>query len=356
MNIKKNSIKSRLLRIDFYLLSSLISAITDIGIFALITTAILTNESPLNTLIATITARVSSSIINFILNFKLVFKGGSKKSIIKYYILWAFQLGLSYGSVAFFGNFLGGNLVIVKAIGDVLLGVLSYQVQYHWVFKSENQNAFFGPFAVFCRWVFRLFTKKYTSRVDVLDEPVIYVCRHLNMHGPYTTLKTISQDMHPMVINVFFDTKKAKKHLLEYTFSQKIGKKPKKHSFIAWFLSLLMCKITKSIKAIPVYRGDSNSISTFKKSMECLLKNESIIVFPDIDYQASYDTVSDIYDGFLYLSVLYKKKTGKSLKFVPLFIDEENRVVKAREFITIEDYKNEVKDAKEYLIREINKK
>ena len=356
MNVRKNSIKSRLLRIDFYLLSSFISAVTDIGIFAFLTTIVLTNKTPLNSLIATVTARVTSSIINFILNWKLVFKGGNKKSIIKYYLLWVIQLSLSYVVVAFFGNLLGGNLVIVKAVGDVCLGVLSYQVQYHWVFRNKNRNSFYGFFAVFCRWIFRLFTKKYQAEIEVLDEPVVYVCRHLNMHGPYTTLKCIPQDVHPLVINVFFDRKKGEKHLLEYTFSKKIGKPLKKHSFRAWFLSLLINKIIISLEAIPVYRGDSTSISTFKKSMEYLLKNESIIVYPDIEYQSSYDTVSDIYDGFLYLSVLYKKKTGKSLKFVPLFIDEENRVVKAREYITIDNYKNEVKDVKEYLIREINKK
>ncbi len=356
MNIKKNTLKSRLIRIDFYLISAFLSAGTDIGIFALLTTIVLTNKNPLNTLIATVVARVSSSVLNFVLNWKLVFRGGNKKSIFKYYTLWVIQLASSYGIVAFFGNLLNGNLVIVKTIGDVFLGILSYQVQFHWVFKNKNEKVFFGPLAVFCRWVYRLFTKKYTAEVKTYDEPVVYVCRHLNMHGPYTTLKSIPHDIHPMVLNVFFDSKKAKKHLLEYTFSKKLGKKPKKRSFKAWVVGGFTCKLVKSLKSIPAYRGGENSISTFKTSIECLLKNESIIVFPDVDYTASYNVVSDIYDGFLYLSVLYKKKTGKDLKFIPLFIDEENRVVRERQYITINDFKQDALSVKNYLIKEINKK
>ena len=341
---------------NVYLISSIISGIADISIFALLSMVILNGKNPLNTLISTVVARVSSSIINFAFNYKIVFKRGSKKSIIKYYALWLMQLGASYGIATLFGNLLGGNLVVVKALGDILLGVISYQVQYLWVFKENSNVNFFGPLVIFCRSVLRIFSKRYACKISTdKSEPVVYVCRHLNMRGPFTTIKWLPFDVHPMVLNVFFDKKTGTQHFKDYTFSKKKGKNAKEFSLKASISGWFMARLTKSLKAIPVYRGHANPLPTFKKAMEYLTENQSVIVYPDIEYDKNYDTVSDIYDGFLYLGIAYKRKTGKDLKFVPLYIDDSNGLIIERQSIIV-NKKEEIPTIKEQIIKEINKK
>ena len=133
---------------------------------------------------------------------------------------------------------------------------------------------------------------------------------------------------------------------------KKIKKRSLKASLSGWFIS----KLVKSVKAVPVYRGKQNPLPTYKKSIEYLLNNQSIIVYPDIEYDKDYSEVSDIYDGFLYLSRFYKDKTGRDLKFVPLYIDDDKRVIIERDFISTKDIKTDIKLVKKYLICEINDK
>ena len=312
----------------------------------------------INTLIATVSARIGSSIINFIFNYKYVFNGASKKSLFKYYILWFVQLGASYGITilcAQVGHLEGWQLTLAKAGGDLFLALISYQVQCNWVFKKKYyKNKFHGGFAKIGKFFFKLFSKSYRVNVIENDEPVIYVCRHINMHGPFTVLKWLPFDVHPMVLNVFFTQKESYKQYTTYTFSERVGKK-KGFSFKAWISSIFVPKMVKSLGGVPVYRNSNQSIKTFKSSMDVLMKGESVVIFPDIDYTASYDTISDIYSGFLFIGELYKKKTGKDLKFVPLYIDDENKKIEEREPIVVNNFREEEISAKEYLIKQINK-
>ena len=124
-----------------YILALLVASIVEYTIYGLCEYIIFPHlNAAVGTLYSTIIARVISSIINFLLNYKLVFKSTSKLSIIRYYTLWLFLLGSSYGLTHLFGNVLGsGNaMVITKVIIDMVLAIGSYQVQTHWVFPHKN--------------------------------------------------------------------------------------------------------------------------------------------------------------------------------------------------------------------------
>jgi len=155
----------------------------------------------------------------------------------------------------------------------------------------------------------------------------VYVCRHLNMHGPYTTLKWLPFDVHPLMLAPFFDTKTGYEHMREYTFARRWGRKPLRFSLAAWISSRAAYLAASSLRGVPTYRNSANAITTLKTGLRYLRQGESLIVFPDIDYTGSYDAESDIYSGFLYYGEMYHKATGKSLRFVPLWIDEENRAI-----------------------------
>lgn len=199
----------------------------------------------------------------------------------------------------------------------------------------------YGRYGRFARWVFRTFSRKYHCDLPEVEEPVVFVCRHLDMHGPYTTLKWLPTELHPMIIHVFFDRASTIQHMTEYTFSARYGKKAKKFSLVAHVLSWLAPPLMKSLQAVPVYREGLRSMTTIKQSLAYLLKGESLIVYPDIHYMDSYEKPSEIYEGFLYLGELYYKKTGKRLSFVPLLIDDENRRITAGASISITDYRTE---------------
>jgi putative flippase GtrA len=92
--------------------------------------------------LATLVARILSSSFNFYLNRKLVFRGENKlsESIVKYYILFIGLIIASYLLVLSANLLIGANVILAKICIDTILGILSYQVQLHWVFKNRNKK------------------------------------------------------------------------------------------------------------------------------------------------------------------------------------------------------------------------
>ena len=336
--------------LSFYMLSSALSAAVDVVAFFVLSTVFFPEVSAVSTLIATVIARVLSSIPNFIVNFKYVFGGTHKRSVLRYYILWLFQLGASYGLVFLFGNLIGLPRTPVKAAGDLLLALLSYQIQQRWVFgRKKKTKSFYTPLLRFAKLTARTFSVSYRSNVLPVDEGAVYVCRHLNMHGPYTCLKWLKFETHPMVLSPFFTFKDCYKQYAEYTFTARVGKKKRKLHLRAFLCALFTPIAVRGLKSVPVYRRSIDCVKTFRSATAYLEKGESILVFPDIDYVGVSGENREIYDGFLYLAELYRRKTGMPLKFVPIVIDDEYRILHEGETVTITNYKTEKDEAKKRL-------
>lgn len=340
-----------------YLISSSLSAIVDVLIFMLLTVFAFPDHTALNTLGATLLARVASSVLNYALNYAYVFRSAARGSVPRYYLLWTCQLGASYGIVTLF-RLLGIDgiwLTVAKGGGDLCLAFISYQIQQHWVFGKSDPRSVWGPTVSFVRALARLFSKRYRSNVLPRPDGAVYVCRHLNMHGPYTTLKWLGFDARPMVLSVFHNEADCYKQYSEYTFTKRVGKKASRVNVGAFFASRVVPPLVRSIKAIPVYRGTAEAVKTFRASLSALGEGHSIIVYPDVDYTAECGS-TDIYDGFLYLGERYKKRCGKSLRFIPLYIDDEGQSIEEYPPITVDDFKRDKSFAKEYLECAINGK
>ena len=343
--------------LGWYFISSALSSILDVVAFYLFSKFVFAGENvALHSFFATVSARVLSSILNFTINFKYVFNGKSKSSIFKYYFLWSIQLGLSYLFAFLWNNvFTSVALVTVcKGAMDLIVAMLSYFIQSRWVFAPKKPNKFYGGLLKFTRGVANFFApkKRYKNSPKEYGEPVVYVCRHLNMHGPFTVVRSFKKDLHFFVLHTFFTKKDAYEQFL-ITFKNKKNKK-----FLAKVSSSFVPKLLKSAEFIPVFRGkDYRALSTIKTATNYLLKGESLAVFPDIDYWAKMDTPSNIYSGFLLLEKKYYKATKNHLKFVPLVIDDKNRTIIEKEPISFTGeipFKEEMAKIKNELIAKIN--
>lgn len=125
-----------------FVIAGIVSGIVDIGVFALCNYLIFPHTLPLalNLLLSTVIARIISSVVNFVFNRFVTFGGKriSKKSILRYYFLWLVQLFASYATVLLLTSIIGGGEVIIKLITDLVLALLSYQVQLKWVFRKKE--------------------------------------------------------------------------------------------------------------------------------------------------------------------------------------------------------------------------
>lgn len=341
--------------LEVYVLSSLLSGALDILIFFLLLSVVLGERSAVNTLIATVSARVASSLLNFALNRRFVFAGKRRGAIVRYYMLWLCQLGASYGLILLFGHVLKLPMTPMKLAGDLFLAFFSYQIQRAWVFRNETGCRFYGPLVRFLRALGRGFTRKHKSTVLPPEEPTVYVCRHLNMRGPLTTLLWLDFHVHPMILACFFDRAPCYRQYADFTFTERVGKRKRRHSLKAYAASCAVPPIMRSLKGIRVYRGaDANAFHTMREALSCLERGESVIVYPDIAYTAGYEDESEIYDGFLLLGQLYRRKTGKSLRFVPLYIDTEKRCIREHRSITVDRFREGRAEASGYIKAAIN--
>lgn len=331
-----------------------LTVVTDLGIFSLLTYRVFPQKTPGYTLIANIIAKVCASLVSYFVNCKYIFHHKTKRSAGRFYALWTGQLVLSYGNIYLFGHILGGQLVLMKVIGDGVLALLTHSLQCNWVFQRRDSTGFWGRYAKTVRHLARTFSRPYQVDIPKFNEPVVYVCRHLNMHGPLTTLKWLPFQVHPMVIHMYFDRKKTVRHMTEYTLAQRYGKKPMRFNPCAWVMGFIAPPIMQSLQAIPVYR-DGNAVSTLKKGIQYLLKDESLIVFPDIAYIADQAHPSDIYSGFLMLGDMYSRRTGVPLSFVPLVIDDKNRTITAGIPVKVRDFRKEREQAAAVLQNAINR-
>ena len=100
---------------------------------------------------------------------------------------------------------------------------------------------------------------------------------------------------------------------------------------------------------------DKRIISTFKKTFNKLKEGKSIVIFPEgkKDYN---NIINDFQTGYVDIARMYYKRTGKALKFVPLYIAPNLRKMymgKSVEFSPDEPIENERERITAHLMKEI---
>lgn len=122
-----------------YISISGISALIDLGVFTLLV-SILKTINAKSIFISTLVARIISSIFNFLANKKIVFNCNKniKNTMLKYYILLVTQMLCSFMGVFSISTLLNLNTTFTKIFVDIVLALISFNVQREWVFKIKN--------------------------------------------------------------------------------------------------------------------------------------------------------------------------------------------------------------------------
>jgi len=154
-------------------------------------------------------------------------------------------------------------------------------------------------------------------------------------------------------LSVFTDREDCFRQYFGYTFTARFGWPRIIAYIVAKLASFVIPALVKSLRAIPVYRGDSRVITTFRSSVAALQNGESVMIFPDIDYKSDQGDDVEFYDGFLFLSKLYRAKSGQSLAFVPLYVDVDLKRILKGDAIFIKEGESS-KEVLDRLIRGID--
>lgn len=118
---------------------SFLSSIIDLGLFSLFMILFRNLSLSDKILLSTLIARIISSLFNFCVNKTIVFNSESntKTTMVKYYTLAVIQMSLSYLGVYLLSNLLHINSTAIKLFVDIILFIISFQIQREWVFKNS---------------------------------------------------------------------------------------------------------------------------------------------------------------------------------------------------------------------------
>ncbi len=150
------------------------------------------------------------------------------------------------------------------------------------------------------------------------------------------------------------------KEVPPYAYEDFWSKKPK---YIRWFFKIvsyliapLSVAVFNNAHTIPVYR-DARLVSTFKQSVNILSEDGRVVIYPEC-YEPHNHIVNQFQDRFVDVAKLYHRRTGKAVKFVPMYIAPRLKTIYFGEPIQY-DYEAEPEKEREricnYLMDEITK-
>ena len=150
------------------------------------------------------------------------------------------------------------------------------------------------------------------------DEPCVIVSNHCQMRGPIICELYLPGEHDTWCAAQMMHMKEVPAYAFDDFWRDKPG-------YIRWFYKLLsyviapfsVCVFTNT-RAIGVYH-DARIMSTFRKTVERLQEGANIVIMPE-GREAHNHIVNDLQEGFIDVARIYKKRTGRDLCFVPMYI------------------------------------
>lgn len=167
------------------------------------------------------------------------------------------------------------------------------------------------------------------------EEPVIFLANHLGAVGPmYMAVTFPLQDRVAIWCN---EGMMEEKMIVDYVRQDWWWKSESKlapfyNATIPYIARMIVPKVLRSAPTIAVCR-DARIMTTMRKSLTALKDGKHIVIFPERpDGFDSHDEYLQM--GWLNLTSMYYKATGKTIKMIPIHIDVPGKTFRVGKAIT----------------------
>lgn len=164
---------------------------------------------------------------------------------------------------------------------------------------------------------------EYESAPD--ECPGVFVCNHAAVRGPIMMTLYFKRPHKSWVITYALDKEKAPNFAFHDFFVGESRRHKRFWRFVAKIVGKLIPSVLAEAGAIPVYH-DARAIRTVRESIDTLNDGRDIVIFAESPVRYS-EYVNELQTGFVDLGALYYKRTGKALKFYPVYIEKKNRKI-----------------------------
>ncbi len=174
------------------------------------------------------------------------------------------------------------------------------------------------------------------EHLDTDHYPSVFVCNHGATYGPVSAVIYLPTYFRPWIHDVVLK----RKNMAMMTFRQlrpKMRFLPRQWVWgLSWLAAGIICWVLKSFNPIPVRRGSSREVlNTFNLTLEALTEGDNILLFPEKPRETGQNTdFRELFTGFASLGKMYHKKSGKALRFYPIFTDSNKHTFTIGEPVT----------------------
>lgn len=177
------------------------------------------------------------------------------------------------------------------------------------------------------KWLFKIikfFVRIVYPKMEVVgldnlpDDPCIIVSNHCQMHGPIACELFFDKNYYTWCVGQMMHLK----DVPSYAFNDFWSQKPKccqwYYKLCSYIIAPLSVLIFNYARTIGVYH-DNRIFSTFRTTVKMLEQGNNIIIFPEHDKKKN-NIIYEFQSNFIKIAKLYYNRTGKQLKFVPMYI------------------------------------
>lgn len=170
----------------------------------------------------------------------------------------------------------------------------------------------------FIRSCIRVFIRKREFiGTEHIGEDCVVIGNHAQLYSPFICESYFPKKKYIWCIGQMMKFKEVPKYAFEDFWSHKPRWNRWFFKIVSYLIAPFSVYVFNRADAIGVYH-DARVISTFKESVKRLEEGACIIIFPEKREEFN-NIVNDFQDKFVDLARLYYKKTGRCLKFVPMY-------------------------------------
>ncbi len=194
-----------------------------------------------------------------------------------------------------------------------------------------------------------------------LDEenPVVFLCNHGQFYGPVICASHIRMPIRPWVMaTLCINDAETVDYNYRYTIRERTWIPERLKMPVARLVSRICAWCMHQLEAIPVYRDSPGQlIGTFRQSVEAMQSGDNLLIFPEnpnaIAQDRGYesDGLGPVFEGFAMLAPIYYRRTGKSLRFIPMYAHKYSRTLSFGEEV---DYNPEAGDEQAERLRVVH--
>ena len=160
--------------------------------------------------------------------------------------------------------------------------------------------------------------------------PYVFICNHGEFYGPIVCELFLPVHVRPWTISrMMYDKKKVSAYIYENTIKPVEWMPMFLKRILARFTGWLSVTVMREMEAIPVYRESPMKLrETFRLSVEALEAGDHLLIFPENpEYKYASEGINPLSPGFVMVGTAYYRKTGKRLRFMPLYANKIQRTI-----------------------------